>query len=50
MVRVYTRYDATEKLFRPTLHSNDIMSVYYKNRYCVRAANSACSLWGRPRI
>ena len=45
MVIVYTRYDAREKLFKPTLHSNDIMFVYYKNRYCVMGALSVCSLW-----
>ena len=35
MVIVYTRYDVRGKLFKPTLHSNDIMSVYHKNRCCV---------------
>ena len=34
MVIVHARYDAREKLFKPTLHSNDILSVYYKTQYC----------------
>ena len=40
MVIAYARYDAREKLFKPILHSNDILSVYYKNWYCVRGALS----------
>ena len=27
MVIVYTRYDAREKSFKPTLHANNILSV-----------------------
>ena len=35
MIIVYTRYDAREKLFKPTLHSNDILSVCYKSVLCL---------------
>ena len=33
-----------------TLHLNDILSLYYKNRCCVKGALFMCSHWLRPRI
>ena len=49
MVTVYTRYDAREKLFKPTLHSNYVLPVYYKDRYCVRGALFVCSPWVKTK-
>ena len=35
MVIVYTRYDAREKSFKPTLHANNILSVLGVHSLCV---------------
>ena len=48
MVIVYTRYDAREKLFKPTLHSNDILSVCYKNGV-VLGVHSRCVALGEDQ-
>ena len=38
MVIVYTRYDAREKSFKPTLHANNILSVLGVHSLCVALA------------
>ena len=47
-VIVYTRYDAKENLFKPTLHSNDILSVFIKMGI-VLGVHSLCEVIGEDQ-
>ena len=48
MVIAYTRYDARENLFKPTLHSNDILSVFIKIGI-VLGVHSLCEVIGEDQ-